>query len=91
VPLDGLGALCYLTAGTRYSDRTGLAEEWVIVKHFPGPQNEQQVEWVIDLEEFAAGESQARTPMLPMPIAPAAQAAVRVRGVATADAADEAG
>ena len=85
-PLDGMEPLVYLTAGTRYSTSTGLAEEWVVVKHLPGPIGNQQVEWVCDLESLASGDTAATTPTLGFPTAPAAPAAVRRRRPAETEA-----
>jgi len=76
IPLDGLEPLVYLTAGAVYSDRTGLPEQYVVVKYRAGAMARQAVEWVADLDELAAGGMAPRTPVLPLPSAPAAPAAV---------------
>lgn len=72
--LDGMQPLVYLTAGARHSELTGLPEEWVIVKHYPGHTGRQAVEWVVDLEELAAGDAGAARPVLDLPVGPAAPA-----------------
>ena len=77
--LPGLGQLIYVTAGTVYSDRTGLAEAFVVVKHRRGPVSRQQVEWVVDLHDLAAGGMVPVTPILPLPTVPAAPAAVSAK------------
>ena len=78
-PLPGLDPLIYVTAGAVYSDRTGLVEEFVVVKYRKGPMHRQQVEWVVDLRELAAGGMAPTTPILPLPTIPAAPAAVSAR------------
>lgn len=78
-PLPGLDRLIYVTAGAFYSDRTGLAEELVVVKYRKGPMYRQQVEWVIDLHDLAAGGMVPVTLTLPLPTAPAAPAALSAR------------
>ncbi len=77
-PLDGLDVqeLVYLTAGTVYSDRTGLPEQRAVVKYRVGPMRRQRVEWSVDLDELAGGGMEPATPILPMPGTPAAPAAV---------------
>ncbi len=78
--LDGMPELVFLTAGTRYSDLTGLADEFVIVKHYPNYKGKHIVEWVIDLHDLAAGGSgSASAPILPLtPAAPSVPAAAVV-------------
>ena len=78
-PLPGLGQLVYVTAGANYSDRTGLAEQFVVVKYRGGPMSRQQVEWVVDLHDLAAGGMIPVTPILPLPTVPAAPAAVSAK------------
>ena len=80
--LPGLDPLIYVTAGAVYSDRTGLAEEFVVVKYHRGPMRWQQVEWVVDLRDLAAGGMVPVTAILPLPTAPAAPAAVSARRAA---------
>lgn len=79
LPLDDWAPLIYVTAGVRYSTTTGLPEEFVVVKHYPGPTGRQCVEWVLDLEDLAGGATDATTPIFDFPSAPAAPAAVRRR------------
>ena len=74
--LPGLDPLIFVTAGAVYSDQTGLAEEFVVVKYCKGPMRRQQVEWVVDLHDLAAGGMVPVTPILPLPTAPAAPAAL---------------
>ena len=78
-PLPGFDPLIYVTAGAVYSDLTGLAQQFVVVKHRIGPMHRQQVEWVVDLDELAAGELVPATPILPLPTTPAAPAAVSAK------------
>ncbi len=79
-PLDGLvQELVYVTAGTVYSDHTGLPEQRAVVKYRVGPMKKQRVEWTVDLDELAAGGMQPSTPILPLPGAPAAPAAVAAK------------
>ena len=80
-PLPGFDPLIYVTAGAVYSDLTGLAQQFVVVKYRKGPMHRQRVEWVVDLDELAAGELVPATPILilPLPTAPAAPAAVSAR------------
>ena len=78
--LPGLGQLIYVTAGAAYSDLTGLAEQFVVVKNRGGPMSRQQVEWVVDLQDLAAGRMIPVTPILPLPAAPAAVSAKRASG-----------
>lgn len=78
-PLEGLDPLVYVTAGPHHSPLTGLPMEYVVVKHYPGAHGKQAVEWVVDLEELAAGVGDARTPVLDLPGAPTAPATVRRR------------
>jgi hypothetical protein len=76
LPLDDMPSLIYLTAGTRYSHRTGLAEEYVVVKHRASWSSRQVVEWVVDLEDLAAGGLAPTAPVLPLgPSAPPTPAA----------------
>ena len=77
--LPGLGQLIYVTAGAFYSDRTGLAEAVVVLKYRKGPMSRQQVEWVVDLHDLAAGGMVPGTPILPLPTVPAAPAAVSAK------------
>ena len=46
--LPGLEPLIYVTAGTTYSRRTGLAGQSVVVKYCAGPMHKQRVEWFVD-------------------------------------------
>lgn len=78
-PLPGLHSLVYVTAGAVYSDRTGLPEEFVVVKHLKGPMDRQQVEWVVDLYDLATGGTVPVTPILPLLAAPAAPATISPR------------
>ena len=77
--LPGLEPLIYVTAGTKYSRRTGLAEQFVVVKYCAGPMHKQRVEWLVDLEELASGGMAPVAPVLPLPSAPTAPAAVSAR------------
>jgi hypothetical protein len=76
IPLDGMEPVIYVTAGTRYSRTTGLPVEQVIVKHYRDAKGHQRVEWVIDLEQLAAGGTEPTTPILPLAPTPVAPAAV---------------
>lgn len=79
LPLEDMPRLIYLTAGTRYSDRTGLAEEHVVVKHRATWTSSQVVEWIVDLRDLAAGGLTPTAPVLPLgPSGPAAPAAAVV-------------
>ncbi len=78
-PLPGLDPFVYVTAGAVYSDQTGLPEQFVVVKHLKGPMHRQQVEWVVDLHDLAAGGTVPVTPILPLPMTPAAPAAISSR------------
>ena len=78
-PLPGFDPLIYVTAGPVYSDRTGLILEFVVVKYCKGPMRKQQVEWVVDLDELAAGGMVPATPILPLPTVRAAPAAVSAK------------
>ena len=75
-PLPGLDPWIYVTAGAVYSDRTGLVDEIVVVRYRKGSMQTQQVEWVVDLKELAAGGMVPAAPILPLPTVPAAPAAV---------------
>ncbi|WP_428116410.1 hypothetical protein [Candidatus Poriferisodalis sp.] len=77
--LPGLEPLIYVTAGTTYSRRTGLAGQSVVVKYCAGPMHKQRVEWFVDLEELASGGMAPVAPILPLPSVPAAPAAVSAR------------
>jgi hypothetical protein len=79
LPLEGMEPLIYVTVGVRYSELTGLPVEFAAVKYYPGPHGEQQVEWVVDLDELAGGQVNPATPILPLDGAPARSAAVRPR------------
>ena len=81
-PLPGLEPLIYVTAGPAFSDRTGLIQQFVVVKYCKGPMSKQQVEWVVDLNDLAAGGMVPTTPTLPLLEAPAAPAAVSARRTA---------
>ena len=78
-PLPGLDPLIYVTAGAVYSDQTGLVQQFVVVKHYKGPMRRQHVEWVVDLQDLAAGGMVPVTPTLPLPAAPAAPAALSAK------------
>ncbi len=80
--LPGLNPLIYVTAGAVYSDRTGLAGEFVVVKYHKGPMRQQQVEWVVDLHDLAAGGVVPVTAILPLPTALAAPAAISAKRAA---------
>jgi hypothetical protein len=91
LPLEDLPPLVYVTAGTRYSDLTGLAAEFVVVKHYPDFRGKQIVEWVVDLQELAAGGVGAIVPTLPLaPAAPSASVVSRRRPEAGKDISEEA-
>ena len=81
-PLPGLDPLIYVTAGPVHSDRTGLVQQFVVVKYYEGPMHKQQVEWVVDLQDLAAGGMVPTTPTLPLPAAPVAPAAVSAKRTA---------
>src|SRR5665213_2686894 len=76
--LDGMPSLVYVTLGTRFNRVTGLPEEHVIVKHYPGRTGGLLPEWVIPLEELASGQTMPVVPAMPFPSAPAA-ATISVR------------
>lgn len=74
---DDMGDLVHVTAGARFSTTTGLAEDFVVVRHYPGHTNKLQVEWVVDLRELASGQMSPLAPILPIvPVAPVAPAAI---------------
>jgi len=74
--LPGLDPFIFVTAGPVYSDRTGLVEEFVVVKYHKGTMRHQEPEWVVNLHDLAAGGMVPTTPTLPLPTAPAAPAAL---------------
>lgn len=76
--LDGaMVELIHVTAGARLSTTTGLAEDFVVVKHRPGHTNNLHFEWVVDLEELASGQMSPVAPILPIePAATVAPAAI---------------
>ena len=78
--LPGLDPVIYVTAGAVYSDQTGLAEEVVVVKYLEGPMQKQQVEWVVDLHDLAAGGMVPVALILPLPTEPAVPAALTAKG-----------
>ena len=79
-PIDGLvQELVYVTAGTVYSDHTGLPELRAVVKYRAGSMKKQRIEWVVDLDDLAAGGMEPATPILPLPATPAAPAAITAK------------
>lgn len=83
LPLDGLRPLTYLSTGPRISRSTGLPIDFVVVKHHTVQGRAQQVEWVVDLAELAAGVAVSRTLQLPLSapaVEPAGVAVRRPRG-----------
>lgn len=67
LPLDGILPRIYLTAGPRFSQTTGLVEEYVIVYSYYH-NREHIVEWVVDLEELTQGDIFSKTQTLPYEI-----------------------
>ncbi len=80
--LDGMSPSIYITIGNVYSDHTGLVTERVAVKYRQGTTRLQEPEWIVDLDELAAGGVDPARPILPMPNMPSPdlQPQVRVRG-----------
>lgn len=67
---DNLSDLVYVTAGVHYSERTGLPDDFVVVKHYPSYQH-HVTEWVVDLRQLAGGQLAPTTPII-SPAAPTA-------------------
>jgi hypothetical protein len=78
--LDGMPPLVYVTAGARYSRRTGLIDEYAVVKHVTLAKK-RVVEWVVDLDALSAGGAIPSIPTLPIAPATAAAALRSKRGV----------
>jgi hypothetical protein len=74
LPLAGMQPMIYLCAGVRYSARTGLPVDCVVVKHYPGTTDAQIPEWVVDLRDLAGGFGSdpiaPPLPFMPMPTRP---------------------
>lgn len=88
-PLLDLPSINIVT-GPAHSALTGLAEEFVVVKHHRTQDRSLRVEWRVDLRSLAGGQLGPTTLTLPGTPAPAAPAAISPKQVpATQDEQDQ--